>query len=237
LIKKLSKMDFKKLKFYSFITFFILSLSLILFSGLFHFNLTSIGSLLERYDNAASVIYVTLITLATATTLPINVTILSGMLVFPVYYIILLTLIGVLIGVHILFYMSRNITEDEFRRYTKIRKDKLKDIVDLLRKDSLAFVVLLTFVYAFPSNLAGMIAGFTKMKLYKFVTISIIGHGISATSVILMVHNLYIGNSLNVAIFLTILILNTLIPIIIFRKSIKDVFDLAFKRYDWEIIP
>ena len=94
-------------KFIIFLTVTVLSLALVLFVGILHYNVESIKNLISNYYSLSIIIYILLIAIAAATTLPITVTLIVGILFFSFGIAILYAFLGVYLGALFMYLFSR----------------------------------------------------------------------------------------------------------------------------------
>jgi len=226
----MKKINAKRLRFYIFIAFVVLSILLVFFSGIMNYNEGTIGNLLLKYDYISMPIYILLVSIAIATTLPVSVAVLAGFFIFTLYELILLTILGMIAGIYFLFYASRKFGKEGFKEYVKLKGERLKAFRNLLEADSTSLIVLLTFVYFFPSNLAGVVAGITNTKFYRFAIICLIGNLINSAAFIFLAYGIYILSWIYIIPSSIVLVLNTAVPLYIYRKHMKDIIILAFNR-------
>ena len=212
----------KKIKFYIFLALMIISFALFLvfiFTGYDsqHFLMT-----LESYG-VPELLYTAWIILAVATTLPISAVIFAGIVYFTFFKAMIYAFIGILLGAVITFYLSRWLGRDYIKsEYNTKGKGKLAAINRIIQKNSVAYVVVLAFVYIFPTNLAYMIAGVTDMTLGQVVLITVLGNitttlGVGAISLGILGSNItyIIGGA-------AILAIINIVPILIYYKQMKE---------------
>ncbi len=229
------KFNLRRIKFYVFILFVAISLGGIIFSQTMGYNQDSIKNLLLKYYVFSAPLYILLAMLAISTTLPVTALIVAAMFIFPMYELIILTTIGIVLGTFFVFFITRELGEEAYEQYVKLKRHKLRAFGRLMKRDSTALVILLNFVYFFPSNLGGVVGGLTEMKFKKFALISIIGNFFNSAGLILITFGLYILNSSYLMIGATALFLNSSLPIYFLRRNIKEIWMLAFNRVKKEL--
>lgn len=220
--------DAKKIKFILFIIFAVLSLVVVFFAGYLKWDIDVIKNLISMYYLLSILIYIILVAIAAATTLPISVIVAAGILIFSFPVAVLYAFIGILIGAYFVFLITRYSGKEFFKEYSRLKGGKLKAFNILLESNAFSFLMLLNFVYFFPSNLAHMVAGITNTKFSKFLFATAAGNFPNTFAVALFIEGLYKTNNIYIIISVCILILATAIPLYIYRKHMKDVIVLAF---------
>jgi uncharacterized membrane protein YdjX (TVP38/TMEM64 family) len=222
--------NFKKLKFYTLLLLVIISLTIVIFPFFSGYDPAYYKALLD-YFNIPQFIYLGWVILATATTLPISAAMVAGIVYFSFSEAMLLTVMGVLIGTISTFYASRWLGKEFVQEDFNIKgKTKLHIFNELMHKSSFAYVTLLTCVYAFPSNLAYMIAGVTGMSFWQMLVIVIIGNlsTVFAVGVIILgVLNTNISYVLGGA---ALLLVVNIMPITMYYKEMKKLVVLIFSK-------
>ena len=176
-------MNIKKLKFYILVVLSALSLVLILFSTILGYNPDRFSFILQTYG-VPELLFISWVILATATTLPVSAVMIAGIIYFSFFYAMAYTFIGMLIGSIGTFYASRWLGKDFVKEAVGLKgKGRIHILNQLIHKHSLAYVILLAFVYAFPSNLAYMIGGVTDIKFKDMLLIIIFGNLTTALGV------------------------------------------------------
>lgn len=219
-------MIIKKIKFYIFIFLAVASLGLVLAALLLGYDITHYLTGLEGYK-IPQLLYIGWITLAVATTLPISAVLFAGILYFSFKWAMLYAFAGIIIGAVVTFYLARWLGEDYVEsEYKSKHKGKMHKLNVLLQESSRAYVVLLAFIYIFPTNLAYMIAGLTDMKLREVVIITVLGNVSTVFGVGLIFLGI-LGTSFTYIISgAVILLLVNLAPILWYYPEMKKVFAL-----------
>jgi len=91
-------------------------------------------------------------------------------------------------------------------------------------------VIILNFVYFFPSNLAHIVAGITNLKLSKFLFATIIGNFLNTLAIILIIQGFYVSNIPHIILGAVIIFVSSSIPFIVYRKKVKYLISLAYNR-------
>lgn len=224
------KINLKKIKNYLIIIFIIVYIGIFVFEGIFNFNQGVISNLLSRYQGFAGLIYVLLLTIGMAVGLLTAVIVFSGFFVFNFSELIILTIIGVILGISLIFILARVFGHKAFMEYLKVHEKRKEKLKELFTRDSTALTILFNFIFFLPSTFGGIVGGLADIKLYKFIPISIIGNLINQIAFIFLLYGTQNGKMIFLIPSIIVLILNTLIPIIIYRKNIGDVFRIIFKR-------
>ncbi|MCX8158989.1 MAG: VTT domain-containing protein [Candidatus Pacearchaeota archaeon] len=226
--------NFKKLKFYTFLLLAFLSLIVVVYPFFRGYDVIYYKNLLE-YFNIPELIYLGWIVLATATTMPISAPMVAGIIYFSFDKALLLTFVGIITGAIGVFYISKYLGKDFVKENYGIKsKTKIHLFNELMHKHSLAYVVLITCVYAFPSNLAYMIAGVTETSLLKLVIIVLIGHVGTAFAVGALVFGGLNSNITYILIGVAYLALINIIPIGLYHKEMKKLVLLIYNKKAYE---
>jgi uncharacterized membrane protein YdjX (TVP38/TMEM64 family) len=220
-----------KLKFIIFIAVAVISILLVLFVGIFNYNVENVKGLISSHIIISIIIYIGLIAVASATTLPITVTLIAGILVLSFKEALLYALIGVYLGAFLLYLFSIKTGKGILHYYAK--GEKLKILDKLIHENAFSLVILLNFVYFFPSNLAHIVAGITNLKLRKFF-IAMFGNLINTSSVAIIILGILNQNYIYVSAGIIILVLVTVIPLYIYRRHMRDLIILGFSRNAWK---
>ncbi len=219
----------KKIKFYVFVTLAAASLAFFLLAVKLGYNSTRYLAAFEGY-NVPQLLYIGWIILAVATTLPISAVLFAGILYFSFIWAMIYAFIGILLGAVITFYLARWLGEDYVRdEYKSKDKGKMHALNVLIQKNSKAYVILLAFIYIFPTNLAYMIAGVTNMTLGQVVLITVLGN----ITTVLGVGMIFIGilnfNLIYIIGGAVILLLVNMLPILWYYKELKKLIVLLRK--------
>ena len=226
--------DLKKLKFIVLAVLAVISLTLFIVPTIFGLDVEVFRGVLETYG-VPQLIYVAWIILATVTTLPVSAAMIAGIIYFLFVDAMILTCVGMLIGAIGTFYVSRWLGKDFVKVDYKIKgRTKLHIFNELVHKHSLAYVVLLAFIYAFPSNLAYMIAGVTEVTLFQLVCIVALGNLGTAFGVGGIILGVLQNNiSYIIAGVLLIAVIN-IVPLFRYYKEMKKLVLLVFSRKAYE---
>lgn len=220
--------NLRKIKGWLFLSFVILSLVLVAFAGFLNYTTEDIQNLMMGYRNLALFIYIVLIAIAAATTLPISAVLAAGIFIFSFFEAVLLAFIGIIAGALFIFYLSRKTGYDSFKYYANLKHEKLKALRELLKENAFNIVMLFNFVYFFPSNLAYIVAGITGMKMRKFLFAAIIGNFPNFIAFAMLIYGSYYQNYYLVTIAIIVLVLASGIPLYVYRRHMKDIVVLAF---------
>lgn len=215
-----------KIRFVIFLAIIIISVIIVLFAGILHYNVESVKNLISNYYSISIIIYVVLIAIAAATTLPITVTLIAGILLFSFWAALFYAFLGVYLGALVMYLFSRLTGRGILENYAKGRK--LKALTKLIHGDKFGIVLLLNLVYFFPSNLAHIIAGITKLDFWKFSLATIIGNYPNVFAVALLTQGALIISARYIILSVIILTLVTAIPLYIYRRHMRDMLLLGF---------
>jgi len=222
-------MESKEVKFYVFSIFSILSVALIFLAGILHYNTQSVSNLLLNYRNTALIIYVVLIAIAAATTLPISVVLVAGIFIFSFWEALLYAFLGIYLGSIAVYFFAKHTGKDFINEYTNLKGEKLKALHKLIKEKSLSLVILLNAVYFIPSNIGHIIGGILNMNFLMFLFAITIGNFPNVVGVALIVLGVY-SNYIYFFIGIVIIVLNTAVPLYIFRKHIRELVIIAFSK-------
>ncbi|HTY44101.1 MAG TPA: hypothetical protein VMC80_02565 [Patescibacteria group bacterium] len=223
-------MNFKKLRKYLLIALIILYIGIIIFESAFNFNQKIIGNLLSNYEDFAQPLYVLMIIFAIIIGLISSAVVLSGFFIFNMPTLVILTSIGVIVGVPLIFILARKIGRKSFEQYIDLKKGKAEKLKEIFRKDSMALIVLFNFVFFLPSTFGGIVGGLGVKKLTKPIVISLIGNLINQISFIFFISGIQFNNLSYLVPSVLALALNTGIPLWIYRKNIGDVLRITFRK-------
>jgi len=226
----ITEKNIKRIKFWIFISFLVLSFLLVLFVGALNFNETALGNFLSKGMIISPILYTLLIVITSSTSLPSSIVALAGLALFPLYLLIPLTVIGMFAGLCFMFYFAKQFGEEGLRSYSKIEGNKLKAFVKLLKLDSTSFVVLFTFFYFLPSNLASVAAALGDMKFKKFVLITLVGNFLNLGGFIFLSYGVYSANLYIILPSAMVLVADSLIPLYIYRRNIEDIVLFIFNK-------
>ena len=170
----------KRIKFAILIIMIVLSFSVVFFSD--KLGLDDIFQRKDLHNDISSVlIYIAWMIFAASTTFPISAVLIPGIFVFSFWYAIIFTYIGIVVGALLTYYLSMYLGRDFVDEYTGIKGDKIRIVKELIEKKSFGVLLVLNAFYFFPSNLAHVIAGITKTKLWKFLLPTIIANFLNFT--------------------------------------------------------
>lgn len=226
--------NFKKLRFYALVGLAIASIIIALYPFFGGYSTEYYKAMLESYG-IPQIVYLGWVILATATTLPISAAMVAGIAYFSFTEAMLLTCAGVLIGAISTFYVARFLGKEFVQEDYEIKsKTKMHIFNELMHKSSTAYVALLACVYAFPSNLAYMIAAVTGMAFWRMIIIVIIGNlgtVLAVGGIILGVLEYNVAYVLGGAAFLLIV---NIVPITMYYEEMKKLVVLVFSRKAYE---
>ncbi len=225
---KKKRVSASKLKFWIFLVFLILSTLFSISLGIFDIDQTAVEGFLKANPYFSKLVFFGIMTIAVATTLPVNLIALAGLFVFDFYILLLMVSISILLGVVIMYFIAKQLGEKGFEEYAGINGTRINVLHKLMKEHRYPLMTLLSFVYFFPSNMAGVTAAFTGTEFPKFFVISFFGNAINIIFFIILAKGIMVNNFLISSVSLVILILNTLVPLVIYRKNIKNVFRLVF---------
>lgn len=222
--------DFKKIKFYIFLFLGFASLIVFIIPVMYGFDAAYARSVLESYG-IPQLIYVAWMALATATTLPISVVMIAGIIYFSFWRAMIWTFIGILIGTMGLYAISRWLGRDFLMEEANIKgRKKVHLLNQLIHAHSRAYTVLLSFLYPFPSNLGFMIAGASGMGFWEALVIAVLGNLGTAFGVGLIILGAIIPSSLHLAAGIALILLINVIPVILYHRQLKKVVVLVFSE-------
>lgn len=228
--------SFKKLRNYSLIILLILYIGIIIFESSFSFNQGILSKLFSHYQDFVQPLYVLIILIGLTIGLIPSAIVFTGIFIFNIPTLIILTSIGIVLGIPLIFILSKKIGHKAFDNYINLDENKEKKLREIFKNDSTALVILFNFVFFLPSNLGCIVGGLRGFKMIKSVIISIMGNLINQMAFIFLLFGV-LNNNLNYLIpALVALILNTGIALIIYRKNIKNVLIITFKRKNKSII-
>jgi uncharacterized membrane protein YdjX (TVP38/TMEM64 family) len=222
--------NFKKIRNYILIGLLIICIGVIVFESSFNFNQKILTNLFNQYDDFAQPLYVLIILVSLFIGLIPSAVVLAGTFIFSLSTIIILTSIGIILGIPLIFIISKKIGHKSFDEYINLDKNKEKKLRNIFKNDSTALIILFNFVFFLPSNLGCIVGGLRGSKMIKPIIISIVGNLINQISFIFIMFG-FLNDNLNYLIpALVAIVLNTGIALIIYRKDIKDVLMITFKR-------
>jgi uncharacterized membrane protein YdjX (TVP38/TMEM64 family) len=223
-------MNVKKLKFYILVVLAAISILLVLFSSIIGYNPERFKFILETYG-VPQLLYILWIILATATTLPISVVMIAGIVYFSFFNAMLYTFIGMLIGAVGTFYASRWLGHDFVRQAAGIKgQGRIHIFNQLIHRHSLAYVVLLAFIYAFPSNLGFMIAGVTDVRLRDVLWITVLGLFTTGLGIGWLILGGLNGSLTYILLGAALLLAVNLIPLVMYWSHLKRIIILAYSE-------
>ncbi len=222
--------NFKKIKFVIFLIFITFALTSVFFAGKLGYNIENIQELLLEYYYTSILIYIILISIASATTLPISIIAIPGILVFSFWSAVLYAFVGILLGAMFVFFISRYFGKSFIKEYVELKGGRLKKLNEIVEERSFKMIILLNFVYFFPSNLAHMVAGLTKTPFHKFLFATSAGNFANFLAVVILVQGIVYLNYYYIFSSILILILTTLLPLYFYRKHVRDIIILAYSE-------
>jgi len=224
------KINFKKVRNFLIIFFIVLYIGIFVFEGIFNFNQTAISNIFIKYQDVAEPLYVMLLTVGIATGLLTAIIVFSGFFVFNIYQLTILTSIGVTLGILLIFILARVFGHKAFMNYLKVKEKKAEKLKEVFTRDSTALTILFNFIFFLPSTFGGIVGGIADVKLYKLIPISIFGNLVNQIAFIFFLYGTQANRRGFIIPSVIVLFLNSAIPIFIYRKNIKDVFTIMFKK-------
>ncbi len=222
--------NIKKLRKYLIIVLLIIYLVVIIFESNFNFNQEVIEKLLSNYQNFTQPIYTFIVLITTMTGTVSSAFILSGFFMFNAPTLVVLTSIGIILGIILVFVLSRTIGHQAFEKYINSDKNNAKKLKRIFKNDSNAIIVLFNFVFFLPSTIGCILGGLSKSKMTKWIIISIIGSLLNQIGLILLLLSIQDNSLVYLVLTISALVLISVIPIIIYRKDIKDIMKITFER-------
>jgi uncharacterized membrane protein YdjX (TVP38/TMEM64 family) len=222
--------NFKKLRKYSLIILLILYIGIIIFESSFNFNQGVLSKLFSNYEDFAQPLYVLIILISLLIGLVSSAVVLAGVFIFNLPTIIILTSIGIILGIPLIFVLSKIIGHNAFDKYLNLNENKEKKLRQIFKNDSTALVILFNFVFFLPSNLGCIVGGLRGFKMIRSIIISIIGNLINQISFIFLMFGILYNNLNYLILSLLAIMLNTGIVLIIYRKNIRNVLMITFKK-------
>jgi len=226
----MAKSEYRKIKSIIFILIAVFSVIAFFFADYLNYDTQTIKSLISQNYYLSVFIFLILIIVAAITTLPISAASIPGVLVFSFVNTLFYVMIGIVTGASLLYYLSKKLGRDFIKEYSDLKGGRLKAFNELLHENSFRFVILLNFVYFFPSNLAHMVAGITNLKISKFLFATIVGNFLNSFSIILLIFGIINKNTIYIFLGVLVLALTTLTSLYIFRRDIKDILILSFSE-------
>jgi len=224
------KFNFKKIRNFLIIFFIVIYVGIFIFEGIFNFNRGVISNLFIKYQNIAEPLYTVLLTVGIATGLLTAIIVFSGFFVFNLSQLLTLTTIGVTLGILLIFFLARIFGHKSFMEYLKVKKDRTEKLKEVFTKDSIALTILFNFIFFLPSTFGGIVGGITDAKLYKLIPISVFGNLVNQIAFIFFLYGTQADRGGFIIPSVIVLFLNSAIPIFIYRRNIKDVFAIMFKK-------
>ncbi len=222
--------NFKKLRNYFLVGLLIICIGVIILESSFNFNQVILTNLFSHYEDFAQPVYVLIILVSLFIGLIPSAVVLAGAFIFSLSTIIIITSIGIILGIPLIFILSKKIGHKAFDEYINLDENKEKKLRTIFKNDSTALIILFNFVFFLPSNLGCIVGGLRGLKMIKSIIISIIGNLVNQIAFIFIIFGI-LNNNLNYLIpGLSAIILNTGIVLIIYRKNIKNVLMITFKR-------
>jgi uncharacterized membrane protein YdjX (TVP38/TMEM64 family) len=222
--------EIKKIKLYIFLAFFLISFLLVLFSGVISFDEETLGGILSQGFYVSIILYTLLIAITVSTSLPSSVVAFAGIALFSLYILIPMTVVGLFIGLSFMYYFTEKFGEEGLESYAKLKGKRLQAFLRLININTTSFVVLFTFFYFFPSNLASVAGSLGDMKFKKFISIALIGNTINFSGFIFLSYGIYSANWYFIVPSVSVLIAMSLTPLFIYRRSIEDILSFIFNR-------
>ncbi len=223
------KHTIKKIKFAILVLMIIASFSVIFFSN--QLGLEDIFQRKDLHNDLPSVlIYIAWMIFAASTTFPISVVLIPGIFVFSFWYAIIFTYIGIVIGALITYYLSMYLGRDFADEYAGVHGERIRIVKSLIEKKSFGVLLVLNAFYFFPSNLAHVVAGLTKTRLSRFLIPTIIANFLNFFFISLLTLGVLENNNTYIYTSIISLILISVIPLIIYRKHLKEIFMVSFGK-------
>jgi uncharacterized membrane protein YdjX (TVP38/TMEM64 family) len=174
------------------------------------------------------VMFLIIMTIAVATTLPVNIIALAGLFIFDFYLLLCMLVISIIMGVFIMYFLAKKMGEKGFEEYASVNNTRASKIKKTMKNHRYSLMILLSFVYFFPSNMAGLTATFTKTKFSKFFWIAFCGNALNIIFFITLAKGVLIKNSAMIIASIVVLICTSILPILIYKTRIKRVIQILY---------
>ena len=227
--------NIKKIKFILLVLFIVLAVVFVIYALTLDYSSESLRETIEN-SYAPTIVYFALMLIASATTLPYSPIIIPAIFLFSFKYAVIVGFIGVLLGGLLVYYISRVLGRDFVNEYVERRGGRLKVFNDFVEKKSLGVLILVNTFYFAPSNLAHTLTGVAKTRFSLYFIVMALGNFFNFFGFSLATYGFILGNVAFISLGIIILVSESLIPLYIFRKHIRDLFIISFSKKSYQEI-
>ena len=166
---------------------------------------TIIINTVQQFDVLAPIIYIIFITLAVPFNIPSTPLIFAGGYIFGVSKGILFSLIAMILGSTLAFYLTRVGGKPLLQRV--VSKKYIKKYNQLFKKHGLTFASISYLIPLFPTDAVSLFLGLTQLRYRLFFILVTLTHIPRIILIIFLGHDLYAGFSYKTAIIAAVAVL------------------------------
>jgi uncharacterized membrane protein YdjX (TVP38/TMEM64 family) len=217
-----------KKKFVIFLSFIIVCVAVSVFSGYLGLNPTTIQNYVSVNNTLFAVIYTIAFVILASLSFSISVMSGLGIFFFSVKETIVYSLIGIMGGAIVHFYMSRRLGKKAIQDYIEKRGGRLEEFENIFKKDPSKTVLLLSAIFIVPPTIPNCLGGILNISLKKYSIATLLGNIPNTILTVCFLDGISTGNTAEVYFCIIGLILVTVISMLFYRGEIKSIFRLSF---------
>ena len=215
-------------KFFLFSIFAAICLFVAIFSGYLGLNASSIEGYISTDPILAAIIYNLIFIGLTSISFSVTVMIGLGILLFPVWAVIIYAMIGIMGSSIIDFYLSRKLGKDYLRNYISKRGGEIEKLNKVMEENPFKTILILSAIYFVPPTIPNLLGGVIKINLRDYSIATFIGNLPNTVLTAYLINGFFYSNILQISLSITGLVLTTLISLYFYKGEFKEILHLSF---------
>lgn len=219
-------------KFILFAIILFISLTVAVVSSYFGTNFSATLSYIQSFAAVnrilSAVIYVAIFTALAAVSFSVSVIAGFGTLFFQVPELAAYSMIGMVAGAIIDFYISRKLGREYLRNYIERRGGKLENFDKVVEKDGFKTILILSAVFFVPPAIPNFLGGIINIDLKKYAAATFLGNLPNIFSIIYLTNGILYSNYIQIYVSIAGLVATTLIALFFYKGEIKDLLQISF---------
>jgi len=208
--------------------FLAASLSVVILSGYFGLNQSTIESFVSKNQSSTALIYTLLFIGLTSFSFSVSVITGVGVLFFPSFKIIIYAMMGIMGSSIIDFYISRKLGRNYIKNYLEKRGGKLEKFEETVEKNPFKTTFILSAIFFVPPTIPNFLGGIMKINLKNYAIATFLGNILNTIFTIYLIEGFLYPNPYKISISIAGLIFVTSVSLYFYKGEIKDILKISF---------
>lgn len=208
--------------------FILFCLGVAVLSGYTGFNLPSLEKIVSANYILSLFIYLLLFIALVSLSFSVAAMVLAGIIFFPVPVVIVCTLIGIMSGAIVHYFVAQKLGKEYIRNYIERRGGKLEKFDDILEKDNFKTILILSAAFIVPPIIPNLLGGVMKINFKNYAIATFMGNFPNAIFMVYFAKGVLSSNSMMAYISMAGVALVTVIALYFYKGEIKGIMRLSF---------